>query len=86
MTIDVGELTCSTYATWPEEYQAMLPTAGVAFTAIPSLRPASSALVVWENSWAARFASAVRGSHGEVAAFEWIPYETGWRALTALEE
>jgi Family of unknown function (DUF6325) len=52
-----------------------------------SLRPASSALVVvWENSWAARFASAARESHGEVAAFERIPYETVWRALTALEE
>jgi len=52
-----------------------------------SLRPASSALVVvWENSWAARFASAVRGSRGEVAAFERLPYETVWRALTALDE
>ena len=52
-----------------------------------SLGPQSSALVVvWENSWAARFASAVRGSHGEVAAFERIPYDTVWRALTALDE
>lgn len=52
-----------------------------------SLHPASSALVVvWENSWAARFAAAVRESRGEVAAFERIPYETVWRALTALEQ
>ena len=52
-----------------------------------SLRPESSALVVaWENSWAARFASAVRESHGEVAAFERIPFDTVRRALAAAEE
>lgn len=52
-----------------------------------SLDPASSAMVVvWENSWAARFASAVRESHGHVAMLERIPRENVERAITALEE
>jgi len=51
------------------------------------LEPASSAMVVvWENSWAARFASAVRQSHGRVAMLERIPHENVERAITALEE
>jgi len=51
------------------------------------LEPSSAALVVvWENSWAARFASAVRLSHGRVAMLERIPRENVERAITALEE
>jgi hypothetical protein len=51
------------------------------------LEPASSAMVVvWENSWAARFAIAVRQSHGRVAMLERIPHENVERAITALEE
>jgi Family of unknown function (DUF6325) len=51
------------------------------------LEPASSAMVVvWENSWAARFASAVRQSHGRVAMLERIPHENVERAITALQE
>ena len=51
------------------------------------LEPASSAMVVvWENSWAARFATAVRQSHGRVAMLERIPHENVERAITALEE
>jgi hypothetical protein len=51
------------------------------------LEPASSAMVVvWENSWAARFATAVRQSHGRVALLERIPHENVERAITALEE
>lgn len=51
------------------------------------LEPESSAMVVvWENSWAARFASAVRQSHGRVAMLERIPHENVERALTALGE
>ncbi|MGI9007610.1 MAG: DUF6325 family protein [Streptosporangiaceae bacterium] len=52
-----------------------------------TLAPASSAMVVvWENSWAARFALAVRASHGQVAMLERIPPENVERAITALEE
>ena len=52
-----------------------------------ALDPASSAMVVvWENSWAARFASAVRESHGRVAMLERIPHENVERAISALGE
>jgi hypothetical protein len=51
------------------------------------LEPESAAMVVvWENSWAARFASAVRQSHGRVAMLERIPHENVERAITALAE
>lgn len=51
------------------------------------LPPKSSALVVvWENAWAASFASAVSDARGRVMAFERIPFETVRRALEALEE
>jgi hypothetical protein len=52
-----------------------------------ALPPRSSALVVvWENAWAASFASAVSESRGRVMAFERIPFETVRRALEAVEE
>ncbi|WP_435198695.1 DUF6325 family protein [Janibacter sp. GS2] len=51
------------------------------------LEPDASALVVvWENSWAARLASAVRGSNGRLEALERIPRETVLRAVAALDE
>jgi hypothetical protein len=41
------------------------------------LAPESAALVlVWENSWAARFAAAIRDSHGRGAMLERIPRHT----------
>jgi hypothetical protein len=52
-----------------------------------ALDPSSSAMiVVWENSWAARFASAVRESHGRVTMLERIPHENVERAISALGE
>jgi hypothetical protein len=52
-----------------------------------ALEPDSSAMViVWENSWATRFASAVRQSHGEVAVLERIPHENVAAAIAALKE
>ena len=51
------------------------------------LEPSSSALViVWENSWLARFATAVRESKGSVLALERIPRESVLRAVAALDE
>ena len=51
------------------------------------LKPSSSALViVWENSWAARFAAAVRESKGELIALKRIPRENVLRAIAALDE
>lgn len=51
------------------------------------LEPASAAMViVWENSWAAKFASAVRQRRGRVAMLERIPRENVERAIIALEE
>jgi len=51
------------------------------------LAPDSAAMVVvWENTWAARFASAIRESHGRVAMIERIPQENVERAINALDE
>ena len=51
------------------------------------LEPSSAAMViVWENSWATRFASAIREGRGRVAMLERIPRENVERAITALEE
>ena len=51
------------------------------------LEPNSSALVVvWEDSWAAAFARAVRESNGEVIVLERIPREVVLTALAAVEE
>lgn len=51
------------------------------------LEPSSAAMVVvWENSWAARFASAVAEHRGRVAMLERIPRENVARALAALDD
>jgi len=51
------------------------------------LQPSSSAMVVvWENCWATRFASAIRETHGRVAMLERIPRDNVERAITALGE
>ncbi len=51
------------------------------------LEPNNSALViVWENAWAARLASAIRGSNGQVIAMDRIPHEIVERAIAALDE
>jgi uncharacterized membrane protein len=52
-----------------------------------TLDPGSSALaLVWENTWARRLASAVRGSGGELVAQYRIPHETVLEALEALAD
>jgi uncharacterized membrane protein len=52
-----------------------------------ALEPNSSALaVVWENTWAARLATAVRDSGGEVVAQIRIPAANVAAALEALRE
>ena len=43
-------------------------------------------VIVWENSWAARLAAALRGSHGQMVAQERIPRENVLRAIAALDE
>jgi len=51
------------------------------------LDPGSAAMViVWENSWAARLAAALRGCGGQVVAQERIPRELVLRAIAALDE
>jgi uncharacterized membrane protein len=51
------------------------------------LDPGSSALVVvWENTWSARLAAAVRDSNGQVIVMERVPRENVLRALAALDE
>jgi Family of unknown function (DUF6325) len=46
----------------------------------------SALVIVWENSWASRLASAVRASHGRLIAQERIPRENVVRAIAALDE
>ncbi|HEY5858201.1 MAG TPA: DUF6325 family protein [Aldersonia sp.] len=51
------------------------------------LEPGNSALViVWENSWAAAFTTAVRNSNGEVILHDRIPREIVEAAVAALDE
>jgi Family of unknown function (DUF6325) len=51
------------------------------------LIPGSSAMVVvWENTWAARLAAAVRSSHGQLVAQERIPRDAVLRAIDALDK
>jgi uncharacterized membrane protein len=50
------------------------------------LDPDSSALVVvWENTWAARVAAAIRGSDGQVIFMERVPRDDVVRAIKALD-
>ncbi|MFF3210304.1 DUF6325 family protein [Streptomyces sp. NPDC002886] len=56
-------------------------------TVAQGLAPESSALVVvWENAWATRLASAVRASNGQVLFMERIPRDSVERAVAALDE
>jgi hypothetical protein len=48
-------------------------------------RNSSAMVVVWENSWAARLAAALRGSHGRVLSMERIPRDTVLAAFAALD-
>ena len=51
------------------------------------LEPGNSALVVvWENSWAAALATAVRSANGQVLLHDRIPREVVEAAITALDE
>ncbi len=52
-----------------------------------ALEPDTAAMVVvWENSWAARLAAALRASHGQVVAQERIPRDAVLRAIAALNK
>ena len=52
-----------------------------------SLDPGSSALVVvFENTWVAGLARAIRESRGQLLSLERVPRESVLKALTALEE
>jgi hypothetical protein len=46
----------------------------------------AAALLVWENSWAARFAEAVRNANGEVLANARIPHAVVQAAIDAAKE
>ena len=51
------------------------------------LDPGSSAMVVvWENTWAARLASALRNSHGELVLMNRIRHDDVVQAIAALDE
>jgi hypothetical protein len=51
-----------------------------------SLEPASAALViVWENSWAAKFASAIRDANGFLVSQDRIPHAVVAHAIESLQ-
>src|SRR5262249_52138968 len=51
------------------------------------LQPSRAAMVVvWENSWATKFAWAIKDSQGSVEMLEGIPRDNVERAITALKE
>ena len=51
------------------------------------LEPGSAAMVVvWENTWAARLGTALRGSHGRVVLLERVPRDAVVQAITSLDE
>jgi uncharacterized membrane protein len=45
----------------------------------------SAMVIVWENTWAAGFAHAVRNSHGQLLSLDRIPHNTVLDAIAALE-
>ena len=50
------------------------------------MAPDSSAMViVWDNSWAARLATALRASHGQVISMDRIPRDVVLTAVAALD-
>jgi uncharacterized protein DUF6325 len=50
------------------------------------LEPESSALLLlWENTWAARIATALRNANGELLAFERIPHEAVAAAIAGTD-
>ena len=46
----------------------------------------SAVVLVWENSWAGRFAAAVRASAGRLIAQDRVPRENVLRAIAALDD
>lgn len=46
----------------------------------------AAALIVWENTWASKFAEAVRASKGRVAANMRIPHSAVEAAMTAIQD
>lgn len=55
------------------EIEDLLTLEDIATAAEMLDRDSSAALLVWENTWAERFARAVRDSKGQLVAFERIP-------------
>jgi hypothetical protein len=43
-------------------------------------------VIVWENSWAARLAAAIRGARGLLVGQERIPRDAVLQAIAALDE
>jgi hypothetical protein len=81
-------------STLPEEEAAVFESVGLELgdlltqedveIAAEALAPGNSAaLLVWENTWAARFAASVRGADGRLIAHDRIPAEAVEIALAA---
>ena len=56
-----------------DELDDLLTEEDIATAAALLNNNSSAALIVWENTWAERFAQAVRDSKGQLVAFERIP-------------
>ena len=75
----------STYDDLDGEFGGLLNDEDMELAA-EGLEPGSSAaLIVWENTWAARLAGAIRGSKGELVMLERIPHDAVVEALTSAQ-
>ena len=73
------------FAELDEDHHDLLNDVDLAAIA-DDLEPATAALVVvFENCWAARFATAVRASQGMLLSFDRIPHDIVVAAIDALE-
>lgn len=67
------------------DYGDLLTAEDIAAAAAELPANSSAALLIWENSWAARFADAVRAADGMVLANERIPHALVEAAVRELE-
>ena len=83
---DLDESEIGTLRLYENELATLLSEEDVASVAAAIEPGSTAALLVWENSWAAPFASAVRHAGGQLAASGRIPVQALLAAIEAEEE
>ncbi len=67
----------------PAQIEGLINEDDIALIAAELEPNSSAALLVWENTWAGRFAQAVMGAGGQVVLRDHIPYEAVVAAVEA---